>query len=126
MHAGSIAEVGIGVRGRLRLRAKVRVREVRVMCARGQHRSGARGPTLGRACDPTRLSLQPSAPARACNPSAPTRCAPTRCAPTCNPTCGRLQPYVSEVGEVEQPKLQLDEAHYDRFRCWECATLLEA
>ena len=76
--------------------------------------------------------------ASACNPLRPpapaTRCAPTRCAPTRSPTCGRLQPrvppslqpYVSEVGEVEQPKLQLDEAHYDRFRCWECATLLEA
>ena len=33
---------------------------------------------------------------------------------------------MSEVGEVEQPKLQLDDAHFERFRCWECRTLWEA
>ena len=43
----------------------------------------------------------------------------TQCAPS-------LQPHVSEVGEVEQPKLQLDDAHFERFRCWECRTLWEA
>ena len=30
---------------------------------------------------------------------------------------------IAEVGEVEQPKLQLDDAHFERFRCWEYRNL---
>ena len=42
--------------------------------------------------------------------------------PTPTPT-PKPSPTPNQVGEVEQPKLQLDDAHFERFRCWEYRNL---